>query len=102
MVSKKQAYENLQDVIKGYTAKATEDLSVSDVRSLISIAGLSGAYITNMLVQSTKEKQLQELEIAASRALAPLQGDYPRAQAKPKRGRKIEIWLDGIPKEIEL
>ena len=99
------AYQNFELSVKtaNYSADGVKLLTIDEVRLLIGVEAksLTITFVTNMQQKLVAEMKLQELQSAANWIISRIITQFPTAEAKVKRNRKIEIWLDGLPEEIE-
>ena len=85
----------LDEAIKDYTIEALEGLQVSDVRKLMDVSGITSAYIKGMIAGCVRDKAMQEVDLAAAKALSSLKDDFPTAEAVVMRRRRFKIFLTG-------
>ncbi len=99
------AYDELKDAIQaaGHTYPAVLLLDVKAVRTLIGekARGMSQTLIRNMQRKALVELKRAELQSAADWILSRILSQFPGAEVKIRRGRVIELWLDGVPEEVE-
>jgi len=84
-------------------AAAVEGLSTEVMRTL---AGVQDGPVTATLLAGIQRKigavmRRKEVQAAAEWIEAQLRVRFPEAKAVVRRGRVIEVWLDGLPKEEE-
>ena len=86
-----------------YDSDAVERLNDNVMRLLIGekSRGLTVTCIRNMRSRLAAGLRREEMQAVADGILSGLQKDFPDAEAKLLRGRRIEVWLDGLPKEVE-
>lgn len=88
-------------------ARKTHDelklMSYKDVEKLLgeSAAGLSKTFVVNMQRKLVRSMVQEGLQSAADWILSRISGTYPNAAVGVKRGRIVQVWLDGKPEEVE-
>ncbi len=83
------------------TYQALELLDGAAVRTLIGAkaAGLSGTFVRNMQQKVVAEMKRRELQSVADWIVSRVASQFPNVGVVPKRGRVIEVHLDGVPSE---
>jgi len=109
-LSKKQrlrrgVYDDLTAAIEAVamTYQAVELRSDAEVRALIGdkAAGLSGTFIANLRRKAVRSMKRKEMESVADWIVSRVSGQFPNVGVVPKRGRMIQVYLDGVPEVIE-
>jgi hypothetical protein len=101
----REVYKRVEEAAEtqGLDAAGVENLSAQVMRAL---AGVQDGAVTATLLAGIRRKvaavmRRKELEAAATWIETQLRTRFPQAAAVVGRGRVIEVWLDGLPKEEE-
>ncbi len=107
-MQRRELYKRLKDAVEARRddSDAVEGLSEAAARSLV---GLEAAGMTTTLIRNAKrtlaaELRRKEMQATAEWIIASVQTRFASAEVKIRRGRVIEVWLDGLPvepKEVE-
>ncbi len=86
------------------SVRGLELLSPAQVREAIGqgVRGLSKTFIGNMQRRLVAEMRREELQSAADWILSRILTQFPNAEVTVKRNRIVQVWLDGLPEEIDL
>ncbi len=102
---KRELYKRLRDAVEaqGSDSGAVEGLSAAAVRSLI---GPEAARATTTLIRNAKrtiatELRRREMQATADWIISGVRTRFVDAEVKIRRGHVIEVWLEGLPEEIE-
>ncbi len=106
-MKKRELYKRLRDAVEaqGSDSVAVEGLSSAAVRAII---GPEAAGVTTTLIRNAKrglaaELRRKEMQATADWIVSGVQTRFAGAEVKIRRGRVIEVWLDGLPVEpVEL
>ena len=102
-MEKSQLYERLRDAVeaRGDDSDAVEGLSAAAVRSIIGpeADGMTTTLIRNATRRLAEELRRKEMRTVADWIVSGVKTRFEGAQVKIRRGRIIEVWLDGLPKE---
>ena len=102
-VRKRDAYDSFRDAarLEEYDSAAVEALRTTATRLLIGdkSKGLTTTCVGNMRRRLAEELRRDEMQAVADGILLEVQKDFPGAEVKIRRGRVIEVWLDGLPEE---
>ena len=100
-----QLYKRLRDAVevRGDDSSAVEDMSAAAARSII---GLEAAGATTTLIRNAKrtlaaELRREEMQATADWIVSGVQTRFAEAEVKIRRGRVVEVWLDGLQEEVE-
>ena len=101
----RELYKRLRDAVEaqGSDAAGVEGLSAAAARSII---GPEAARATTTLIRNAKrtlaaELRHKEMRTVADWIISSVRTRFASAEVKIRRGRVIEVWLDGLPKEVE-
>ncbi len=104
-MTRRELYKRLRDAVeaRGDDADAVDALRTRAVRALI---GPEAARTTTTLIRNTRrrlaaELRRREMQATADWIISSVRTRFGSAEVKIRRGRVIEVWLDGLPKEIE-
>ncbi len=104
-MTRRELYEKLRDAVeaRGDDSDAVEALRTRAVRALIGekSAGLSTTVIRNMRRRLAAELRRKEMQATADWIISSVRTRFGGAEVKIRRGRIIEVWLDGKPAEVE-
>ena len=83
--------------------QALELLTTKEVKAVIGgkADGLSNTFIGNMQRKLVRKMQHEELQSVADWVLSLITSQYPNAEVDIKRGRIVQVWLDGKPEVVE-
>ena len=100
-----ELYKRLRDAIeaRGDDSDAVEALRTRAVRALI---GPEAARATTTLIRNTRrrlaaELRRKEMQAVADWIISHVRTRFAEVEVKVRRGRVIEVWLDGKPAEVE-
>ncbi len=104
-MTRRELYKRLRDAVeaRGDDSDAVEALRTRAVRSLI---GPEAARATTTLIRNTRrrlaaELRRKEMQTVADWIISSVRTRFGNAEVKIRRGRVIEVWLDGKPAEVE-
>ncbi len=104
-MERSELYKRLRDAVeaRGDDAAGVEALRTRAVRLLI---GPESKGITTTLIRNTRrrlaaELRRKEMQTVADWIIASVRTRFGSAEVKMRRGRVIEVWLDGKPAEVE-
>ncbi len=104
-MKKSQLYKRLRDAVEAQGSDSTgvEGLSAAAARSLV---GSEAAGVTTTLIRNAKrtlaaELRRKEMQATADWIISSVRTRFGSAEVKIRRGRVIEVWLDGLPVEVE-
>ena len=104
-MKKRELYKRLRDAVeaRGDDSDAVEGLSAAAARSII---GLEAGGATVTLLENAKRTLAAELRRKEMRTVADwiatgVRTRFADVEVKIRRERVIEVWLDGMPEEIE-
>ncbi len=104
-IDKRTLYESLKAAIvsQKLSVRGVELLSPAQVRMAIGqgVRGLSVTFIRNMQRRLVAEMRREELQSAADWILSRILSQFANAGVAVKRNRIVQVWLDGLPEEIE-
>ena len=104
-MKKRELYKRLRDAVKarGDDSDAVEGLSAAAARSIIGpeAAGMTTTMIRNAKRRLAAELRRREMRTVADWIVSGVKTRFEGAQVKIRRGRVIEVWLDGLPEEVE-
>ncbi len=102
---KRELYKKLRDAVEaqGDDSDAVEHLGTRAARALI---GPEAAGVTTTLIRNAKrtlaaELRRKEMQATADWIISGVRTRFGSAEVKIRRGRVIEVWLDGKLAEIE-
>ncbi len=102
---RRELYKRLRDAVeaRGDDSGGVEGLSVAAARSII---GLEAEGATVTLIRNAKrtlaaELRRKEMQATADWIISGVRTRFGSAEVKIRRGRVIEVWLDGKLAEIE-
>ncbi len=100
-----QLYKRLRDAVEaqGSDSGGVEALSAAAARSLIGplAAGMTTTLLENAKRRLAAELRRREMRTVADWIVTGVKTRFAGAQVKIRRQRVIEVWLDGMPEEIE-
>ncbi len=103
---KSDAYAQLETAVgaANKTHEALALMTTGELRTMIGekANGLSGTFVGNLQQRLVKKMQQAELQSAADWVKSLILVQYPNADVTIKRGRVVQVWLDGKPEEPEL
>ena len=103
---KRQLYKRLRDAVeaRGDDSAAVEGLQTRALRSMIGpeAAGATVTLLDNARRRLGAELRRREMQATADWIISRVQTRFAGAEVKIRRGRVIEVWLDGVPMEDEL
>jgi hypothetical protein len=98
-------YKKLKEVTVKQVANAAavEGLSIEDVRVMagVSAGERTVTFLENMRLSLANELQTEQDESIVQWIIAQIQGQFPLADGAMRRGRIVEIHLDGYSEEDE-
>ncbi len=98
-------YTKLKEAAAKQAANATlvNSLSIEDVRVMarISVGERTVTFLENMRLSLANELQVEQDESIVQWIIAQIQGQFPLAEGAMRRGRIVEIHLDGYSEEDE-
>ncbi len=104
-MTRRELYKRLRDAVeaRGDDSDAVEALRTNAVRSLI---GPEAARATTTLIRNTRrrlaaELRRKEMQTVADWIIAHVRTRFANVEVKVRRGRVIEVWVDGKPAEVE-
>ncbi len=104
-MQKRELYKRLKDAVeaRGDDSVAVEGLSAAAARSII---GPEADGATTTLIRNAKrtlaaELRRKEMQATAEWIVSGVKTRFGSAEVKIRRGRVIEVWLEGLPEEIE-
>ncbi len=104
-MTRTELYKRLRDAVEaqGSDSGGVEGLSVTTARSLI---GPEAKGVTTTLIRNAKrtlaaELRRKEMQATADWIVSGVKTRFADVEVKVRQGRVIEVWLDGLPKEIE-
>ncbi len=104
-VRRADAYDALRSAVSlaEHEPDALEALNGPAMRSLIGAKsrGLTAAYVSNMQSRLVGELRQAEMQATADWIISSVRTRFGSAEAKVRRGRVIEVWLDGLPPEVQ-
>ncbi|HPD47913.1 MAG TPA: hypothetical protein P5279_14900 [Anaerohalosphaeraceae bacterium] len=88
------------------SAGAVEALSAEAVKTLAGVGtggaeGMTATLVANVRRAVAAELRQKEMAAGAAWVEQQVRARYPQAAAVFRRGRVIEVWLDGVPAEVE-
>ncbi len=86
----------------GIDIAGIEALSADDVRQMAGVEGRTGTFLENMKRRMASELKLREVQGVAQWIQSRIQTQFPQAETKVRRGGVVEVWLDGIPREVDV
>ena len=92
----KQAVEAADIDLAGIKA-----MSVDAVRQMAGAEYGTSTVLKNMKKTMVAELQRKEVVATADWLVTSVQTRFANAEVRIRRGQMIEVWLDGLPKEIE-
>ena len=102
---RRELYKRLRDAVeaRGDDSDAVEGLSAAAARSII---GPEARGVTVTLLENAKrtlaaELRRREMRTVVDWIISGVKTRFGSAEVKIRRGRVIEVWLDGRPAEIE-
>ncbi len=104
-MTRRELYKRLRDAIeaRGDDSDAVEGLRTRAVRALIGpeAEGMTTTLIRNTRRRLVAELRRKEMQTDADWIIASVRTRFGSAEVKMRRGRVIEVWLDGKPAEVE-
>ena len=104
-MQKRELYKRLKDAVeaRGDDSVAVEGLSAAAARALIGpeAKGATTTLIRNAKRMLAAELRRKEMQATAERIVSGVKTRFGSAEVKIRRGREIEVWLEGLPEEIE-
>jgi len=98
-------YTKLKEAAAKQTANATTvtGLSIEDVRVMAGVAAgeRTVTFLENMRLSLANELQTEQDESIVQWIIAQIQGQFPLAVGGMRRGRIVEVHLDGYSEEDE-
>ena len=98
---KRQLYKRLRDAVeaRGDDSAAVEGLQTRALRSMIGpeAAGATVTLLDNARRRLGAELRRREMQATADWIISRVQTRFAGAEVKIRRGRVIEVWLDGVP-----
>ena len=98
-------YKKLKEAAAKQAANATlvNSLSIEDVRVMAGVAAgeRTVTFLENMRLSLANELQTEQDESIVQWIIAQIQGQFPLAVGAMRRGRIVEIHLDGYSEEDE-
>lgn len=105
-MQKRELYKRLRDAVeaRGDDAAGVESMSAAAARAIIGplAAGMTVTLLENAKRRLAAELRRKEMQTVADWIIARVQTRFASAEVKIRRGRVIEVWLDGLPEEVEL
>ncbi len=105
-MTRRELYKRLRDAVeaRGDDSDAVDALRSLAVRALI---GPEAKGATTTLIRNTRrrlaaELRRKEMRTVADWIISSVRTRFADVEVKIRRGRVIEVWLDGLPEEIEL
>ena len=102
----RELYKRLRDAVEtqGSDSGGVEGLSSAAARSLIGpeAEGATVTLIRNAKRTLAAELRCREMQTVADWIVSGVRMRFADAEVKVRRGRVIEVWLDGLPEEVEL
>ncbi len=102
---RRELYKRLRDAVKarGDDSDAVEGLSAAAARSIIGpeADGMTTTLIKNAMRTLAAELRRKEMRTVADWIVSRVKTRFAGAQVKIRRRGVIEVWLDGLPEEIE-
>ena len=102
---RRELYNRLRNAVeaRGDDSTAVEALRTRATRLLIGpeAKGASTTLIRNMRSRLGAELRRKEVQATADWIISHVQTRFEGAEVKIRRGRVIEVWLDGKPAEVE-
>ena len=99
-----ELYKRLRDAVeaRGDDSDAVEALGTRAVRALIGpeAEGMTTTLIRNSRRRLAAELRRKEMQATADWIISSVRTRFGSAEVKIRRGRVIEVWLDGLPEEI--
>ena len=94
-------YKRFRDAVEaqGIDAASVEALLPQAVRQMAGCEGMTQTFLKNMRNRLAAKLRQREAETAAAWIESKVRVRFPQAQTKVRRGRVIEVWLDGVPVE---
>ncbi len=104
-MQRRELYKKLRDAVeaRGDDSTAVKALRTNATRLLIGdeSKGLSTTLIRNMRSRLAAELRRKEMQAVADWIISHVQTRFADVEVKVRRGRVIEVWLDGKPAEVE-
>lgn len=101
----RELYNRLRDAVeaRGDDSAAVEALRTHATRLLIGpeAKGASTTLIRNIRSRLGAELRRKEMQATADWIISRVQTRFTDVEVKIRRGRVIEVWLDGKPAEVE-
>ena len=102
---RRELYKRLRDAVeaRGDDSTAVKALRTNATRLLIGdeSKGLSTTLIRNMRSRLAAELRRKEMQTVADWIISHVQTRFADVEVKVRRGRVIEVWLDGKPAEVQ-
>ena len=100
-----ELYKRLRDAVesRGDDSDAVEALGTRAVRALIGpeAEGMTTTLIRNTRRRLAAELRRKEMQATADWIISSVRTRFADVEVKVRRGRVIEVWLDGKPAEVE-
>ncbi len=104
-MERSELYKRLRDAVetRGDDSDAVEALRTRAVRLLIGpeAEGMTTTLIRNTRRRLAAELRRKEMLAVADWIISHVQTRFADVEVKVRRGRVIEVWLDGKPAEVE-
>ncbi len=105
-MKKRELYKRLRDAVeaRGDDAAGVEGMSAAAARSIIGplAAGMTVTLLENAKRRLAAELRRREMQATADWIISHVQTRFADVEVKVRRRRVIEVWLDGLPEEVEL
>ena len=97
-------YKRFRDAVEaqGIDAATVEALSAEAVRQMAGGEGMTQTFLKNMRNRLAAKLRVREVEDAAGWIESKVRAQFAQAQTRVRRGRVIEVWLDGLGVEVEI
>ncbi len=104
-MTRSQLYKRLRDAVeaRGDDSGVVAGLRTNATRLLIGVEakGATTTLIRNMRSRLAAELRRKEMQAVADWIISHVQTRFADVEVKVRRGRVIEVWLDGKPAEVE-
>ncbi len=98
-MQKRALFKRFREAVEaaGIEVDGIEALSVDDVRQMAGVEarGRTGTFVANMKRRMALELELREVQGVAQWIQSRIQTQFPEAEVKVRRGRVVEVFLDG-------
>ena len=91
-------YKRFRDAVEaqGIDAAAVEALAPQAVRQMAGAEGMTRTFVKNMRDRLAARMRQREAQTAAAWIESRVRTQFAQAQTRVRKGRVIEVWLDGV------